>query len=306
MKFKNILLNSSTLLFTLLIYSCSGDKTEEDIVNSKDSLNTNIEQDNLSSNYETLTFFQVPSPGEMLSFIKSVGKRDKSKIDILNSTDNLNKYTDNKSKSLNFGIYSTDLSYCSIFNMGAESIKYFKVVKQLGDQLGLSATIKPEILARIEKNIDNTDSLSIITDDLYYSSFETLDESKQGQTLALVVAGGWLESMYIAVNMVDKFQSNNPVVQRIADQKYTLENLIEFLKKHESNSEDVKQVKADMENLMQSFNLLKEEKISDTNINNINNKKVIGGGVNLIIDEKLFNEIKTKVSALRQNYTQNK
>lgn len=305
MKFKNILLSASTLLFALFIYSCSGDKTEEDIVNDKDSLSTNVEQDNLSSNYET--FFQVPSPGEMLSFIKSVGKRDKSKMNVLNPTDNLNKYTDNKSKALNFGIYSTDLSYCSIFNMGAESIKYFKVVKQLGDQLGLSATIKPEILARIEKNIDNTDSLSIITDDLYYSSFETLDESKQGQTLALVVAGGWLESMYIAVNMVDKFQSNNPVVQRIADQKYTLENLIEFLKKHESASEDVKQVKSEMEDLMQSFNLLKEEKISDTNISNQNNnKKMIGGGVNLIIDEKLFNEIKTKVSALRQNYTQNK
>ncbi|GIV27220.1 MAG: hypothetical protein KatS3mg027_1034 [Bacteroidia bacterium] len=303
MKLKFLLVTSSVIL-ALLNFSCSGDKTEEEITNVVDSSQTNSNQDELTSNYET--FFQVPSPGEMLSFIKSVGKRDKSKLNILNAVENINKYTDNKSKALNFGIYSTDLSYCSIFNMGAESIKYFKVVKQLGDQLGLSSTIKPEILARIEKNIDNTDSLSIITDDLYYSSFETLDESKQGHTLALVVAGGWLESVYIAINMVDKFQSNSPVVQRIADQKYTLENLIEFLKKHEGDSEDVKQVKSDMENLMQVFNLLKEEKLSDTKIEQSGDKKLIGGGINLVIDEKLFNEIKTKVTNLRQAYTQNK
>jgi len=303
MKIKTIFITTSSFLFTLFITSCSGDKTEEEIVNAKDTTQVSAEVKKEYSGYET--FFQVPSPGEMLSFIKSVGKRDKSKISILNSTENINKYTDEKSKALNFGIYSTDLSYCSIFNLGSESIKYFKVVKQLGDQLGLSATIKPEVLARIEKNIDNTDSLVVITDDLYYSSFERLEEGKQGNVLALVVAGGWLESVYIAVNMVDKFQKDNPVIQRIADQKYTLENLIEFLKKHEENSPDVRQVKADLEDLMKSFNLLKEEKISDTSLKQEGVKKFIGGGINLVIDEKLFNEIKTKVLKLRNNYTQN-
>ncbi len=298
----NRLIILSSVIAGVFIASCSNNNTEDEINVTKDSTNTQQESE-LPSNYET--FFQVPSPGEMLSFIKSVGKRDKNKLDILNPTDNINKYTDNFSKAINFGIYSTDLSYCSIFNMGAESIKYFKVVKQLGDQLGLSSTIKPDILARIEKNIDNTDSLSVITDDLYFSSFETLDESKQGSTLALVVAGGWLESMYIAINMVDKFQSNSPVVQRIADQKYTLENLIEFLKKHETESQDVMKVKSDMENLMSSFNKLKEEKLGDTGIQQKDNKKIIGGGTNLIIDEKLFNEIKDKITTLRKTYTQN-
>ncbi|HPQ08928.1 MAG TPA: hypothetical protein PK995_06835 [Bacteroidia bacterium] len=297
MKAKLFILASS--VSALLTFSCSGEKHEEEITVTKDSTETT--QENLPSNYET--FFQVPSPGEMLSFIKSVGKRDASKLSLLNPTENLSKYTDNKSKSINFGIYSTDLSYCSIFNMGAEAIKYFKVVKQLGDQLGLSSTIKPDMLARIEKNIDNTDSLSAITDDLYFSSFEILEEGKQGQTLALVVAGGWIESIYIAVNMVDKYQANNPVIQRIADQKYTLENLIEFLKKHESQSEDVKQVREDMENLMTSFNLLKEEKVNDTKLNTKNN--MIGGGVNLIIDEKIFNEIKNKIVTIRNKYIQN-
>lgn len=291
------------IITSMLIISCSGNKEEEEIIEATDSTTTETNIDQLPENYET--FFQVPSPGEMLSFIKAVGKRDKNKTTFLNPIENLNKYTDNKLKALNFGIYSTDLSYCSIFNMGAESIKYFKTVKQLGDQLGLSSTIQPDVLARIEKNIDNTDSLTLITDDLYYSTFETLDESKQGEVLALVVAGGWIESMYIAVHMVDKFQPNNPVIQRIVDQKYTLENLIEFLKKHEANSEDIKQVNADLNTLMQSFNLLKEEKISDAEVKQEKDKKLIGGGVNLVVDEKIYNEIKNKIINIRQNYTLN-
>jgi hypothetical protein len=292
------------ILITTLLFnsSCSGDKEKEEEISVSNNTTSVETKESFPENYET--FFQVPSPGEMLSFIKSVGKMDKSKLDILNPTQNINKYTDNKSKALNFGVYSTDLSYCSIFNHGAESIKYFKVVKQLGDQLGLSSTIQPETLARIEKNIDNTDSLSVITDDLYFMSFETLDQSKQGSTLALVVAGGWIESMYIAVNMVNKFDANHPVIQRIKDQKYTLENLIEFLKKHEPDNEDVKQVKADLENLMKTFDLLKEEKVTE-NTKNENGKKFIGGGVNLIIDEKKYNEIKNKIVTIRNNYTQN-
>lgn len=301
MKISTILLTSSIVL---TLWSCSGDKEEEILNTPKDTTDHNVNKtDDISANYET--FFQVPSPGEMLTFIKSVGKRDKNKVEILNPTTNINKYTDNKTKAINFGIYTTDLSYCSIFNMGAEALKYFKVVKQLGDQLGLSSIIKPEILARIEKNVDNTDSLSVISDDLYYSSFETLDESKQGATLALVIAGGWIESMYIAVNMVDKFQANNPVAQRIADQKYTLENLIEFLKKHEAESADIKEVKTDLEDLSKIFSLLKEEKVTDTSIKSKDDKKIIGGGVNLIIDEKTFNQIKDKISNIRKKYTLN-
>ncbi len=299
----NQLIVASSIIASLALVSCSGgEKNEDENGIGKDSVATSTET-NTPSSYET--FFQVPSPGEMLTFIKSVGKKDSKNVAILNKTDNISKYTDNKTKSLNFGIYTTDLSYCSIFNMGAETIKYFKVVKQLGDQLGLSATIQPEIMERLQKNLENSDSLSLITDDLYFSTFETLESGKQGQTLALVVTGGWIESMYLAVSMVDKFNANSPVVQRIADQKYTLENLIEFLKKYEGSSEDVKQVKADMDALMVAFNLLKEEKLSGNGLKQDGKKKLIEGGVQLIIDEKTFTDIKNKIISIRQSYSAN-
>ncbi|MCP2839730.1 hypothetical protein, partial [Salmonella enterica] len=54
----------------------------------------------------TETFFQVPSPGEMLTFIKMIGGKNNKNTSFLNSPENQKNYTDAKTKALNFGIYS--------------------------------------------------------------------------------------------------------------------------------------------------------------------------------------------------------
>lgn len=246
------------------------------------------------------TFFQVPSPGEMLTFIKMVGGPNNKKTSFLNPPSNEKNYTDMKSKSINFGIYSCDLSYCSIFEIGSESLKYFKTVKIMGDQIGVSTAIKPEILKRLEANISSPDSLAVITDDVYFDSFEALEDSKQGPTLALVVAGGWLESIYIATNLAS-FQADSPMIERLADQKYTLENLMEFLKKHDSD-ENVAAVKTDFEGLLAEFN-----KIGEKNAQPLKNVEKgatqLSGGTQLVITEQVYKAIAEKIKMLRNTYT---
>lgn len=295
MKRKYLLIAPLALGLTLV--SCGGDKTEgEDDVNQVDSVKTETPTAQV-----TETFFQVPSPGEMLTFIKMVGGKNNKNVSFLNSPDNNKNYTDAKSKALNFGIYSCDLSYCSIFEIGSEALKYFKVVKQLGDQIGVSSAINPEILKRLESNLGNPDSLSVITDDLYFSSFETLENSKQGPTLSLVVAGGWIESLYIATNLASKFDANSPVVERLADQKYTLDNLIEFLKKYESDA-NVASVLAQYTELQAEFNKI-GEKDAAAAANAQGSKKVLGGGKELSLTADQYKAIVEKVKAIRNSFT---
>lgn len=295
MKRKYLLIAPLALGLTLV--SCGGDKTEgEDDVNQVDSVKTETPTAQV-----TETFFQVPSPGEMLTFIKMVGGKNNKNVSFLNSPDNNKNYTDAKSKALNFGIYSCDLSYCSIFEIGSEALKYFKVVKQLGDQIGVSSAINPEILKRLESNLGNPDSLSVITDDLYFSSFETLENSKQGPTLSLVVAGGWIESLYIATNLASKFDANSPVVERLADQKYTLDNLIEFLKKYESDA-NVASVLAQYTELQAEFNKI-GEKDAAAAASAQGSKKVLGGGKELSLTADQYKSIVEKVKAIRNSFT---
>ena len=282
------------LAVSLMLVSCGGDKTEGgDDMSTVDTLKTETQTEQI-----TETFYQVPSPGEMLTFIKMVGGKNNKNVSFLNSPDNQKNYTDNKAKALNFGIYSCDLSYCSIFEIGAEALKYFKVVKQLGDQIGVSSAISPEVLKRLEGNIGNPDSLSVITDDVYFTSFEALEASKQGPTLSLVVAGGWIESLYIATSLA-KYEAKSPVVERLADQKYTLDNLIEFLKKYESDA-NVAGVLTQFTELQAEFNKIGEK---DAAAATDKTKNVLGGGKELAITADQYKAIVEKIKAIRNSYT---
>lgn len=288
-----------TLAGSMTFTSCGGG--DEKVDGPEDGMDTTAKVETVNTPVSE-TFFQVPSPGEMLTFIKMVGDPKKKDISFLNPPDNQKNYNDSKSKALNFGIYSCDLSYCSIFEIGSEALKYFKAVKIMGDQIGVSTAIKPEILKRLESNLGKPDSLAVITDDVYFSSFEALEDSKQGPTLACVVAGGWLESLYIATQLA-KWEPNSPVIERLADQKYTLENLIEFLKKHESDA-NVAAVKADFEGLLAEYNKLTEQaSATDAKKGKDSKATLIGGGTQLVMTKEIYTAIVTKVGSLRNSYT---
>jgi hypothetical protein len=294
-------MNKSTLFFlsaiTVFSLTSCGDSEKQDDVENNDS--TKTEEPKISPVSET--FFQVPSPGEMLTFIKMVGGSKNKNTTFLNPSSNDKNYTDAKAKALNFGVYSCDLSYCSIFEIGSEALKYFATVKQMGDQIGVANAVKPEILKRLQNNVGSPDSLAVITDDLYFSSFETLEDSKQGPTLALVVAGGWIESIFIATNLA-KYEANSPVIERLADQKYTLENLIEFLKKHESDA-GVMAVKADFESLLAEFNKIDEKDVATEKSKADSKSKVLNGGKQLVISEENYKAIVEKIKTIRNSYT---
>jgi hypothetical protein len=289
-----ILLSITTIL-SLFFVSC-GDDTKNDNQNDiviSDSLKT-------ATLKSQETFFQVPSPSEMLNFIKSIGSNNNKNVSFLNSVSNLKSYSDNKSKALNFGVYGCDLSYCSIFDIGGETVNYFKTIKQLGDQIGVSSVLKPEILKRLQDNLNNPDSLSIISDDIYFSSFETLEASKQGSTLVLVIVGGWVEGLYIVTNLA-KFEENSPIIQRFADQKYTLDNLLEFLRQYE-NDKNVASVLKQLLELKEEFNQIKEKDAAPVSLKE-KNKKIIAGGKDLVLTAEQYNRIVNKIKIIRNSFT---
>lgn len=287
---------------SLLMVSCGGDPHGDDMTHAD---TTKVDSAAVTAGVETGELsYQVPSPGEMLTFIKMVGGKSKSSrnTSFLNSTENNKNYNDSKTKALNFGVYSCDLSYCSTFEMGVEAFKYFKVVKQLGDEIGVSTSIDANMAKRLEQNVGNPDSLAAITDDLYYGSFDALQSGKQGHVLALVVAGGYIESLYIVTNLVE-YEANSPAIQRIADQKYTLENIIDFLKKYESDA-SVASVLKELSGLTTEFNKLKETTAGDLKAKE--GVKVLGGGTTIEMTADQYEAISEKVKSIRNSFTLSK
>ena len=175
----------------------------------------------------TKVFYAIPSPAELALMIKKTGaKFDKG---ILNSVDNASKYVTIKSKALNLGVYGADLSYVSTFDQTQESMIYMNTCKKLADGLGLTGAIDEETIKRMEANLNNKDSLVKIISETYMATDSYLKENERGSESALVVAGGWVEGMYISIQVANVNKSNTEIMKRIAEQKVILENLIGLL-----------------------------------------------------------------------------
>ncbi len=289
------------IAIALLNAGCGSKPAADNTENPVDSTST---KEVVKKTGEVQRYSQVPSPGEMFSFIKQLGPKAKDDITRLNSTENAKKYIDNKARGLNFGVYSADLLFCSTFNHGPEALKYFVNIKKLGDDIGISTAINEKTANRISDNLGNADSLAAISNDLYFTTFDHLESNDRGNTLALVMAGGWIESLFLVTSMEPVYKKDSPLVNRVAEQKYTLENLIDFMKKYEKDA-DVSSIIKELGDLQTEFNKIEESKGSVA-ITVKNGKKVLGGGGGKIgITAEQYKVVVEKIAAIRKSITQN-
>lgn len=277
----------------VFLTSCGGedktDETNDDIV------------EEVIDGLKNESYYQIPSPDEMFGFIKESGlKYNKA---VLNPIQNVNSYTDPKQQTLNFGIYSADLAYTAAFEEYQESIKYFGSVQKLADQIGLSSAFDKALIERVQNNLDNADSLVAITNTSYFSVVEYLEQNEQGGKLGLVASAGWLETVYIVCNSAN-YKKDKAAVERLADQKLTLDNLLAYLEKYKDNDKDVAEALGWFTDLKVAFDDL-EEKSTGSGISLKKKegakKMVLGGGENIKITEDQFNAIKNKVNEIRNN-----
>ncbi len=244
------------------------------------------------------TFYQVPAPSETFSYIKVAGGLTAKKSNMLYSMADFTQ-ANNKQLALGLGIYSADLSYSSVAGLGAEALKYFKIVNQLTESLKISAAVKPGMAQSYKRNQKNADSLTILTNDIYLSASEILENTQQNPTRALIAAAGWVESLYILTNLT-AYKANNDVVEHIADQKYTLENLLGLLHTYESNA-DVASLIPQLTELQAEFNKLM---VTELPTQTKNNKGItlLSGGNDLLINAENFKAITEKIKAIRNAY----
>ena len=92
--------------------------------------------------------------------------------------------------------------------------------------------------------------------------------------------------------------------RQLAEQKYTLDNLLGYLKKYESDA-GVSEIIGRLNELQSDFSQLKEENVSGTTIIK-KDKKIFGGGVKITITEKQYQTISDKIKDIRNSFTMTK
>ena len=172
------------------------------------------------------SLFPLPSPYQAATLIKK--KNIPFDESIASSIDNYQHFNTAFKKALNLGIYGTDLSYLNIYDRTPESISYLSVIKNLSDQLGISASFDESFFSSIEKNINNKDSILVILSKTYRNTDSYLRVNDRKNIGSLILAGGWVESLYI-LTKIGKGTNDREIINRIGEQKHPLDNLIEIL-----------------------------------------------------------------------------
>ena len=110
----------------------------------------------------------------------------------------LQKDIDLATQSLNLGIYGADLGYCALYDKQQESLGFMKSAQKLSDVLGISDAFDVETIKAIQRNLDNKDSLLYLISNSYRKADDYLQTSDRKQIGALVIVGGWIESLHFA------------------------------------------------------------------------------------------------------------
>ena len=243
--------------------------------------------------------YSVPTPNELFAVIKETGVLFDGTI--LNSTENIEKYSSKKNQALNFGVYFTDLAFASSFSENASILSYFGTIKVLSDDLGISNALDAAIYEKVEANLENddADSLLFLSNETYFKAYSYLEENERGSTLALIVLGGWIESLYIMTNL-GEYEEGSNLVARIGEQKLTVENLMGFMMKYQddSNVAEVIEELADIEELFWSF---EEEEGDDVTTSQEGDVYVLSGGSTIIVSAEQYEELKELVAELRND-----
>jgi hypothetical protein len=287
---KNIV---SLFIGGFIIVSCGSSSDEKDKINGEildpsNALNTDFDG----------KIFSIPSPIQMALLLKET--RVPFNVELLNSTLNIEKYTTEYKQALNLGVFGADLGYASINEDNSASLNCLSVVGTLTDKLGLSRVFNKNFIARYEKNKTCKDSVLVIVSEAFRNGDDYLKNEKRKNTSALILTGGWIESIYYACAL-NKSAPNNKIVQRIGEQKQTMSTIIEILE--ENNEKGINsQLIQKLKNLKVSFDLIKiDYKFVQPKTNESRKLTTLQHTSNVIADAKVIEELASKIISIRES-----
>jgi hypothetical protein len=218
-----------------MVISCRSGKRGEQVIDfdSIDYASTDKTISPLDTIGEGLPiFYNMYLSVELSSLFESAGAVFTPEL--MNNPDKTSEYLTSSQQAVNLGVYAVDLSYARVFDQVETASKYFNAMQQLSKDLGIPSDYFENTAKRFERNFTNKDSLITLANEVYYTTEDYLKANERYTTAAIIIMGGWVEAITIAVNVA--IESRDPdIIERLIDQKYSLNNLIIMLSEHKDN-----------------------------------------------------------------------
>jgi hypothetical protein len=280
----------------------SGSKKAKNVSDEAEEFITAIDE---STQEKFLTakriFYSLPSPIETAKILQNAGATYDERL--LNPVDNQSGYITTMDMALNLGIYTTNLSYASLFDQTQVTLRYIEAAKNLADGLNILDAINESTIQRLEDNINNREEIIDIISETLLNSSSFLKERGLEGTATIILVGGWVEGLYIATQLVgDKPIENNKIVERIVDQKLSVDFIVNLLKEADDD-EDAQKVLEDILDLKATFDKIDIKLGENTPVTDPEtNITTLKSSSSHNLNKKVYDELTLKVKNLRNSY----
>lgn len=217
------------LFVVLLLSSCGNRQKEQLSVGIPDP-----KPDELVISEEAMdeVIENIASPIEVASLL--------SELDIPFSTsyltepEKMSAYSTDYEMAYNLGALSSDLGYLNMYNKTGTAINYLSTINKLTDALKVGQFFDFPKMKRLATGNNTLDSLLFMSMNSFNNMDDHLRRTDRSDLSTLMVAGVWLEGLYLATQVYDK-SAVTEVREVIGQQKQILSDLLIIMNKYKSD-----------------------------------------------------------------------
>jgi len=268
---------------------------------SDSTMNQQEKEKTIKDAKKVVEMISLPSPVETADLLKRAGAKYNEAL--LNPTSNKAKYISDKQMALNLGVYGADLSYASIFQQDQAVMDYMTTSKKLAIGLDLLSAIDESITDRLDANKDNKDSVIRIISETFMNSNSSLKDDERPKLAALILAGGWIEGLYLGTSLVETIDQKD-LVNRIVEQKLSFGELQKLLDKY-NDQPMVTEVIDAIAPLKTAFDAISIKTGAVTAVvDSVNNTVTMKSEQKIEITQEQYDGLKAAVAQLRNSIIQ--
>lgn len=209
----------------------------------------------------------IPTPLEITQIMKETGAvYNKAE---LNASDASSRYTTQYKQAINLGVYSTDLGYANIYGKNADALSYLSSVRKLAEDLRIAQFFDYETIKALAESSNKINELIQTTAANFDKINNELTNQKREHVSALLLTGGWIESLYLTTVIYKKSKSA-VLKEKIGEQAVVLDQLMVVLDLYKSK-EGFAELISDLSELRKVYDNIETEEV-----------EVGGGGETLV------------------------
>jgi hypothetical protein len=201
-----------------------------------ENLEVNLEEEDagaLQISSETMNEIiqNIASPIEVAALINSLNIPFSTSY--LADPEKLSSHTTSFEMAYCLGVLSADLGYLNMYEKTGTAVNYLTSINRLADALQIGQFFDFATIKRLATTSSDLDSLMFISMNSFNNMDDYLRETERSNLSALMIAGVWMEGLYLATQVAEK-NGNEDLKSMIGEQKLILNDLLLVLNNYKN------------------------------------------------------------------------